>query len=80
MGHVGIIAGLTAILLGLIIIYYLPKLSDLQSRSKRLLGGTLTILLGHAGAVYGALYLGTVGVILCYIAGMWILIHNLRRP
>jgi hypothetical protein len=79
MGHVGIIAGLIAIGIGLAILFVLPRLYDHTSRRLRVLGGLLTIVLGHAGAIFGALYVGTIGVALCYIAGIWLLIQFLNK-
>lgn len=35
--------------------------------------------MGHAGAVFGALYVGTVGVILCYLGGILLLIFFLKE-
>ena len=78
MGHVGIIAGLIAIGLGLVILLGLPRLYDNPSRQIRILGCILTPILGHAGAVFGALYVGTLGVFLCYLAGIWLLVLTLR--
>ena len=78
MGHVGITAGLASILIGVLIIFTLPLLYKKQDRRLRILGGLLTVILGHAGAVFGALYVGTVGVILCYVGGIWLLIINLK--
>ena len=78
LGHVGIIAGLIAILIGLVIIYLLPRLYESSSRKMRLLGGFLTAVLGHAGAVFGALYVGTLGVLLCYTSAIWLLVIFLR--
>jgi hypothetical protein len=40
--------------------------------------GLLAIVIGHAGAVAGAIYIGTVGVVLCYAAGIWVLIAAVR--
>jgi len=78
MGHVGIIAGLIAILIGLAIIFLLPHLYESRYRILRLLGGLLTAVLGHAGAVFGALYVGTAGVVICYIGAIWLLIQFTR--
>ncbi|MCJ7716461.1 MAG: hypothetical protein MUO54_08075 [Anaerolineales bacterium] len=72
MGHVGIIAGLIAILIGVVIIFFLPRLYRSDHKRLKILGGILTIVLGHLGAIFGALYVGTVGVLLCYIAGIWL--------
>ena len=80
MGHVGITAGLAAILIGVLITFVLPLLYKHQDRRLRILGGLLTVILGHTGAVSGALYIGTVGVILCYVGGIWLLILFFRVP
>ncbi|KPK62694.1 MAG: hypothetical protein AMS21_07275 [Gemmatimonas sp. SG8_38_2] len=74
LGHVGIIAGLVAIVLGMIIVFVVVPLYDRRNRWLLAFAGLLTIVLGHAGAVAGAIYVGTVGVILCYIAGLWLLV------
>jgi uncharacterized membrane protein YhaH (DUF805 family) len=83
MGHVGIIAGIGAFIIGLIISCGVLRLYDLKRRGLIALGGALTIVLGHIGAVWGALYVGTLGLLLCYIAGFWVLaaaIFTGRRP
>ena len=73
MGHVGIIAGVGAILVGLVIVFAVRLLFELQKRGLIALGGILTVVLGHLGAIWGAIYVGTVGLLLCYIAGFWTL-------
>jgi hypothetical protein len=78
MGHVGIFAGLGAILIGAVIIYTTPRLYNHKNKPMRILGSILVMVLGHLGAVLGALYLGTVGVFLCYLGGVWFLIGILR--
>ncbi len=79
MGHVGITAGLAAIVIGLVILFALPRLYQHPDRKLRILGSFLTFILGHAGAVFGALYVGTVGLILCYLGGIWLLIIYLKK-
>ena len=71
MGHVGVIAGIGALLLGLIMVFGVMPLYTQRKRSLVILGGVLTIVLGHVGAVWGAIYVGTVGLLLCYVAGFW---------
>lgn len=73
MGHVGIIAGIGAVLLGLVILFVVRPLYDKQKRYQIALGGIFTVVLGHIGAVWGALYVATLGLLLCYIAGFWLL-------
>jgi len=79
MGHVGIIAGVIAMVIGLGILLVLPRLYDAPARKLRILGGILTPILGHAGAVFGALYVGTLGVFLCYLSGIWLLVLYLKK-
>ncbi|HSG80952.1 MAG TPA: hypothetical protein VLC48_01775 [Gemmatimonadota bacterium] len=78
MGHVGIIAGIAAIVIGMVIVFLVVPLYKRRKRALLALGGFLTIVLGHAGAVAGAIYVGTAGVILCYIAGVWLLVIAAR--
>ena len=74
MGHVGIIAGIGAIAIGLAILLWILPLYKQQKRGLIALGGILTVVLGHVGAVWGAIYVGTVGLLLCYVAGFWLIL------
>jgi hypothetical protein len=74
MGHVGIIAGIAAVVIGLIIVFGITRFYIQHSRWIIALGGILTVVLGHLGAIAGALYVGTAGMLCCYIAGIWIVI------
>ena len=69
MGHVGIIAGIAAAVIGLVILFLVLPFYKQRNRGLIALGGVLTVILGHLGAVAGAIYVGTVGLLLCYIAG-----------
>ncbi len=80
MGHVGIIAGLVAVLIGALILFFIPRLYDREEKKQRILGAALTVIFGHLGSVFGALYLGTVGLVLCYLAGIWLLVIYIREP
>ncbi len=71
MGHVGIIAGITATAIGLIIVFLIVPIYERRNRGFVVFGGVLTIVLGHLGAIAGAIYVGTVGMVLCYAAGVW---------
>lgn len=75
MGHVGIYAGIAALVLGIIITFVLPRLHTSDATRSVVIGAVLTIVLGHLGGVTGALYIGTAGVALCYTAGIWTLIR-----
>ncbi len=78
MGRVGVVAGVLAIAIGIIIVFVVVPLYERRNRWLLVLAGILTIVFGHAGAVGGAIYVGTVGVALCYIAGIWVLIVAVR--
>lgn len=80
MGHVGIVAGIGAFLVGLAIIFALPPLYRHRKRFPVFLGGLLTVVLGHVGAVWGALYVGTLGLLLCYVAGFWLIVVAIAGP
>jgi hypothetical protein len=71
LGHVGILAGTAALALGLLIGFFVVPLYEHERQRMVRIGGVLTVVLGHLGAVAGALYVGTAGVIACYIAGIW---------
>jgi uncharacterized BrkB/YihY/UPF0761 family membrane protein len=79
MGHVGIIAGIVAVIIGLAIIFLIVRLYDRRSMRDVVVGALLTIILGHLGAIAGAIYIGTVGVLLCYIAGIWTIVLAVMR-
>ena len=83
MGHVGIIAGIAAIILGLMIVFLVVPLYYRQKRAYIAIAGLLTVSLGHLGAVAGAIYVGTAGLLLCYIGGFWAIVLGLfshKRP
>ncbi|NIO00754.1 MAG: hypothetical protein GTO42_01225 [Candidatus Latescibacteria bacterium] len=82
MGDVGIIAGVAAVAIGLIIVFLITPIYERTNRWLVVLGGVLTIVLGHLGAITGAIYIGTLGVLLCYLAGIWaivVAVSGLRR-
>jgi hypothetical protein len=74
MGHVGVIAGVAALVVGFVIVFIAVPLYRHGNRRLVVAGGTLTVILGHVGAVAGALYIGTLGALLCYIAGLWVIV------
>jgi len=80
MGHVGIIAGIAAVAIGLIIVFLIVSIYERRNRGFILLGGILTIVVGHLGAIAGAIYIGTAGVLLCYIAGLWAIVVATLGP
>ncbi len=82
MGHVGVIAGIAAVAIGLIIVFLVVPIYRKKNRLFILVGGLLTIVIGHIGGIAGAIYIGTAGVALCYTAGIWVIVvvmSGLRR-
>ncbi len=75
-GHVWIWAGVTAIVIGSILIWISKHES--ASAPAKVVVGILTVVLGHLGAMAGALLVGTAGVLLCYITGIWLIVRGVR--
>jgi hypothetical protein len=75
-GHIGVLAGLAAMAIGAMIMWLAG--TQYPHRRRRIIAGILTMLLGHLGAITGALLVGTAGMVLCYIAGVWIIIVRNR--
>ncbi|MGB7055870.1 MAG: hypothetical protein WBE28_11170 [bacterium] len=73
VGHVGIISGIGALLIGLVILIAVLPLYIQQKRTLIALGGILTVVLGHMGAVWGAIYVGTLALLLYYVSGFWLI-------
>jgi hypothetical protein len=71
-GHIGILAGLAAMAIGASIVWLAR--TQYPHRPRRIIAGILTALLGHLGAIAGALLVGTAGMALCYVAGVWLII------
>jgi len=76
-GHVGILAGIAAILIGTVLVWM--ALHEPASPPGKLAVGLLTVVLGHLGAIVGALLVGTAGMLLCYVAGIWLVVRGLRE-
>lgn len=76
-GHIGIVAGLIAILIG----GFLTWFGSLEHHSiiRMIIAGIVSIVLGHAGAVAGALLVGTLGVLCCYVAGVWFIVKAVKK-
>ena len=75
-GHVGIIAGLVAMGIG-VVLFRFGRL-ERGTPGRLVLAGCVTIVLGHLGAVAGAMLVGTAGVLCCYAAGIWFLVLAFR--
>ena len=70
-GHIGLLAGLSDVAIGAIILWLAR--TQYPHKKRRILAGILTMVLGHLGAIAGALLVGTAGMALCYIAGVWLI-------
>ena len=75
-GHVGVLAGAAAIVVGSALIWLAHR--EATSPIAKLRVGILTIVLGHLGAVAGALLVGTAGLLLSYLAGIWLTVQGVR--
>ena len=75
-GHIGILAGLAAAAIGAAVIWL--SLTQYPHKRRRIAAGILTMILGHLGAIAGALLVGTLGMALCYTAGVYIIIVRNR--
>ncbi|MBN2172245.1 MAG: hypothetical protein JW819_13070 [Candidatus Krumholzibacteriota bacterium] len=71
-GHVGIVAGLIAFVIG-VFLFWFGRL-DHAMTPRLFLAGAVSIVVGHLGAVAGALLVGTAGLLCCYVAGVWCLV------
>ena len=76
-GHVGILAGIAAILIGSVLVWI--SLHEPAGSLGKVAFGLLTVVLGHLGAIVGALLVGTAGLILCYITGIWLVVRGLME-
>jgi hypothetical protein len=76
-GHIGIVNGILSMIIGAFL-FWLSR----QVFKKALLtmvSGILMVVVGHLGAVMGALLVGTGGLLLCYIAGFWSIGLGIKR-
>jgi hypothetical protein len=76
-GHVGVWAGVAAITIGSALIWL--ALHEPAGPLAKVAVGLMTIVLGHLGAIAGALLIGTAGVVLCYVAGIWLVVRGVRQ-
>jgi len=74
-GHVGVLAGFAAILIGCVLVWI--ALHEPAGSPGKVVVGLLTMVLGHLGAITGALLVGTAGLILCYVTGIWLVVKGL---
>jgi hypothetical protein len=76
-GHVGVLAGIIAIVIGCMLAWI--ALHEPRSPLKMVIAGLLTMVLGHLGAIAGALLIGTAGMLLCYVTGVWLVVRSIRQ-
>ncbi len=76
-GHVGILAGIAAIVIGSVLVWI--ALHEPAGPPAKLALGLLTVVLGHLGAITGALLVGTAGMLLSYVAGIWLMVRGVRE-
>lgn len=75
-GHIGILAGVAAMAIGAMIVWLAR--AQYPRKRRRIAAGIATMVLGHLGAIAGALLVGTAGMALCYVAGVYIIIVRKR--
>ena len=83
MGHVGIVSGIVAMMIGVLIVHVAAPLlgrtgdaAQALDRGRRRRGALLVFGLGLLGAITGALYIGTAGMVLCCLAAGWALFER----
>jgi len=83
MGHVGIVSGIVAMAMGVLIVHVAaPRLglaeasAQASDRKRWRSGAFLVFALGLLGAITGALYVGTAGMVLCCVAAGWAFFRN----
>jgi hypothetical protein len=47
-----------------------------KSPREEVISAVILMALGHGGAIAGALIIGTAGMILCYVAGIWRIVRR----
>ncbi len=75
-GHIGIINGLAAMLFGSVL-FWLSRRS-FSTPVQKIVLGIIVMVTGHIGAIAGALLVGTAGLLLCYIAGVWFIVLGIK--
>lgn len=75
-GHVGVWAGVAAVMIGSVLVWLARH--EPAGPLGKVVVGLLTVVLGHLGAIAGALLVGTAGVLLCYVVGIWLVVAGVR--
>jgi hypothetical protein len=76
-GHVGVWTGIAAIVIGSALIWIARH--EPVGPVAKVAVGLLTVVLGHLGAIAGALLVGTAGMVLSYVAGIWLTVRGVRE-
>jgi hypothetical protein len=76
-GHIGIVNGILAMIIGGFLFWLSRQV--LKNALLILVSGILMVVVGHLGAVMGAMLVGTAGAILCYAAGFWSIGLGIKR-
>jgi hypothetical protein len=76
-GHVGILAGIAAVTIGSVLVWVARR--EPAGPAAGVAVGLVTVVIGHLGAIAGALLVGTSGMVLCYVAGVWALVKGIRQ-
>jgi len=76
-GHIGIVNGVAAMVIGGFLLWLSRR--KYLTPIRTILAGILAMVLGHTGAIAGALLVGTTGLILCYISGFWFIVLGIKR-
>jgi hypothetical protein len=76
-GHIGIVNGILAMIIGGFLFWLSRQV--FKNAFLTILSGVLMIVVGHIGAIMGALLVGTAGVLLCYITGFWSIGLGIKR-
>ena len=82
MGHVGVVSGIVAMAIGVLIVHVAAPRLGRAGDAAQVSGGGLergrvrsgaffVFALGLMGAITGALYVGTAGMVLCCVAAGW---------
>lgn len=82
LGHVGIISGIVAMVMGVLIVHVAaprlgraedaaPESGKESAAGRRKRAAILVFCLGLIGSITGALYVGTAGMALCCVAAGW---------
>jgi hypothetical protein len=74
LGLAGITSGVISIIIGLSVTFLVTSMYDRSDRGHVLIAGVMTIVLGYLGTVAGLMFVGTVGVVLCWVAGVWTMV------